>query len=156
MPFSKSISKIISTFFYVGYLPLMPGTFGSLAGLFLFYLIKDNIFIYALLTLFLIILGFLVSGRMEEITRKKDATCIVIDEVSGMLLGLLFLPYYNIEVVVIAFIFFRLLDTFKPFPCDRLQKLKGGVGVMFDDIAAAIYTNIILQVVLRLASFRAS
>ena len=133
----------------------MPGTFASIAAVFLFYFVKDNNFIYILLTLTLIALGFLLTGRAEKIFNKKDAGCIVIDEVSGMLLSLIFIPY-DIKLVIIAFILFRILDTLKPYPLDRLQNLTGSMGIMSDDIVAGLYTNIILQVVLRLVSFKAS
>lgn len=79
----------------------------------------------------------------------------MIDEVSGMLLSLIFLPY-DIKLVIIAFILFRILDTLKPYPLGRLQNLAGSIGIMSDDIVAGLYTNIILQVVLRLVSFKAS
>ena len=144
----------LSSFFYVGYLPLIPGTFGSFAGLVLFFLVKNNPGIYLISTLAVIILGYLVSGRAEEIAKIKDARFIVIDEVSGMLLSLIFLPYYNVAVICAGFLLFRLLDTFKPFPAGRFEKLKGSAGIMGDDLVAGIYTNIILQVVLRLASFK--
>lgn len=149
------IIKILSTFFYVGYLPLIPGTFGSIAGVFLFYCVKDNNFIHILLTLTVIILGFLISGRAEKVFNKKDSRCIVIDEVSGTLLALIFIPY-DIKLVILAFILFRILDTLKPYPAGRLENLPGSIGIMGDDIVAGLYTNIILQVVLRLISFRAS
>jgi len=151
----KIIIKTISTFFYIGYLPFIPGTFGSIAGILLFYLIKDSLPVYALFTLSLIILGFLVTGKAEKILNKKDAKCIVIDEVCGMLLSLIFIPY-NIKTVIIAFILFRILDSLKPYPAARLQNLKGSRGIMADDIVAGLYTNIILQIILRLASFRIS
>jgi phosphatidylglycerophosphatase A len=155
MSIRKAIIKIISTFFYIGYLPLIPGTFGSIAGVSLYYLLKDSISIYTIFSCILIILGFLVSGPAERILNKKDARCIVIDEVCGMLLSLIFLPY-DIKIVVLAFILFRILDALKPFPSDRLQRLKGGPGIMADDLVAGLYTNIILQIVLKLASFKAS
>ena len=145
----------LSSFFYVGYLPLIPGTFGSLAGLILFFLVKNNTILYIVSTIIVIILGYLVSGRAEEIAQKKDARFIVIDEASGMLLSLIFLPYYNVAVICAGFLLFRLLDTFKPFPAGRLEKLKGSSGIMGDDLVAGIYANIILQVVFRLASFKA-
>lgn len=151
----KFLVIFISSFFYVGFLPLIPGTFGSLAGLCLYYLIKDNLLSYLVSILILIILGLLLSGEAEKILNKKDARPIVIDEVSGMLLSLVFIPY-DFRLVIIAFFIFRLLDTLKPYPAYQLQRLKGGIGVMSDDIIAGIYTNIILQVVLRFASFRTS
>jgi len=149
------IIKILSTFFYIGYLPLMPGTFASIAAVFLFYCVKDNSFLYLLLTLTLIILGLLVAGRAEKIFKEKDAKCIVIDEVSGMLLSLIFIPY-DIKLLIAAFILFRILDTSKPYPSNRLEKLPGSMGIMSDDIVAGLYTNIILQAALRLVSFKIS
>jgi phosphatidylglycerophosphatase A len=151
----KAAVRILSTFFYVGCLPLIPGTFGSLAGLFLFILIQANATYCILLTFLIIGIGFLVCGKAEKMIQKKDAPCIVIDEVSGMLLSLLFLPY-DIKIVATAFILFRILDTFKPYPAGRLEKLKGGAGIMADDLIAGFYTNIILQIALRAISFRAS
>lgn len=155
MPVRNFIVKIISTFFYVGYLPLIPGTFGSIAGLFLFYLLYKTTFIYVISLLALILLGFLTCGEAEKIFQKKDARYIVIDEVIGMLLSLLFIPY-DIKLVIIAFFLFRLLDTLKPYPAGKLQEVRGSIGVVSDDIIAGLYTNIILQAVLRLASLRTS
>ncbi len=149
------IVRILSTFFYVGYLPLIPGTFGSLAGIALFYLVKDNPVNYIFWITVIMIAGFLVCGRAEEIMQKKDPRYVVIDEVSGMLLSLLFLPY-DIKIVIIAFILFRILDTLKPFPAGRLERFKGSLGVMGDDLIAGLYTNIILQVALKVISFKCS
>jgi len=151
----KSAVKILSTFFYVGYLPFIPGTFGSLIGILLFLLIGGNILNYAQLTFLIIAIGFLVSGSAEKLMQKKDPPYIVIDEVSGMLLSLLFLPY-DIKIAVVAFILFRVLDTLKPYPAGRLESFRGGRGIMADDLIAGFYTNIILQVALRAISFKAS
>ena len=151
----KSLIKVISTFFYTGYFPLIPGTAGSIAGLGIYFLIKNNVFVYCLTLAGLLILGFWASGRQEQLMQKKDPSCVVIDEVCGMLLSLIFLPY-NIKLVIIAFLIFRILDTLKPFPVGRLERMKGGPGIMLDDIAAGLYTNIILQVVVICTSFRAS
>ncbi|MFH0912712.1 MAG: phosphatidylglycerophosphatase A [Candidatus Omnitrophota bacterium] len=155
MKIRQLIIKALSTVFYIGYLPFIPGTFGSIVGMLLFYLLKGNIFLHLSLTLTLIILGFLVSGQAERIFNKKDARFIVIDETSGMLLALICIPY-DIRLVIMAFVLFRILDTFKPYPSGRLENLSGSVGIMSDDIIAGIYTNIILQVVLRFISLRAS
>lgn len=150
-----SAIKVLSTFLYIGYLPFIPGTFASIAAVFLFYLNRNNTFFHMLLTLVLLILGFLVGGEAERVFNKKDSPRIVIDEVSGMLLAFLLIPY-DIKLVVIGFILFRLLDTLKPYPVQRLQKLRGSLGIMIDDMVAALYTNIILQLLLRVNSFIAS
>ncbi|MDD3087577.1 MAG: phosphatidylglycerophosphatase A [Candidatus Omnitrophica bacterium] len=151
----KFLVRILSTFFYVGYLPLIPGTFASLAGILVYMLIQGYALNYVLVTLLITITGFLVSGPAEKAMQRKDPPYIVIDEVSGMLLSLLFLPY-DIRIIILAFILFRLLDTLKPYPAGSLEKLKAGAGIMADDLVAGIYTNIILQVSLRVISFKAS
>ncbi|MFA5096335.1 MAG: phosphatidylglycerophosphatase A [Candidatus Omnitrophota bacterium] len=151
----KSFVKLIATFFYVGYFPLIPGTAGSLAGLLVYFLVKDNILAYILTLAILMILGFLAGGKAAGLMQRKDPPCVVIDEVCGMLLGLLFLPY-SFKLVIIGFFVFRLLDTLKPYPAGRLEKLKGGPGIMMDDIAAGIYTNLILQAGVMLTFFKAS
>jgi phosphatidylglycerophosphatase A len=151
----RFITKLLSTFFYVGYLPLIPGTFGSLVGILLIYLIELYALNYVLLTIAVIAIGFLVCGRAEKAMAKNDPRFVVIDEVSGMLLSLVFIPY-DIKLVVLAFILFRVLDTLKPYPAGRLERLKGSVGIMSDDLIAGLYTNLILQVVLRVTSFKVS
>lgn len=149
---SAVLVKMLATFFYSGYFPLIPGTFASAVGVFCFYFIKDNPFIYTLALFIVTITGFLVAGRAEAIFKKKDDRRIVIDEIAGMLLALMFLPC-DIKIVVMGFSLFRLLDALKPYPLNQLQDWKGSFGVMSDDIAAGIYTNIILQAGVRLASF---
>ena len=142
------LTKVLATFFYAGFFPLVPGTFGSLVGLVLLFLIGNNFFIWVILAVILVILGFLVAGRAEIIFQQKDSRYIVIDEVAGIFLCMAFLPY-NAVLLVAGFFIFRLLDTLKPFPAGRLQNLKGSLGIMLDDLVAALYTNIILQIVLR-------
>lgn len=137
------------TFFYTGYFPVAPGTFGSLAGLGLYFLVKDNAQLYFLAFALVTAAGMLLSGEGERIFGRKDPNCVVIDEVSGMLLSFAFLPY-DVRIVVAGFILFRAFDALKPFPADRLQSLKGSAGIMSDDIMAALYTNFLLQVVVRL------
>lgn len=151
----KFLIRTSSTFFYIGYLPLVPGTFGSLAGIFLFWLIRANPALHLIVLSALVIIGFAVAKDAEQLLGEKDSSRIVIDEVCGMLIALLFLPL-EIRVVVTAFLLFRILDAFKAQPASELEKLPNGIGVMADDIVAGIYTNIILQVVLRVASLKLS
>lgn len=151
----KFLTRLISTFFYTGYFPLIPGTAGSLAGLLVYFLVKNNPSVYIFTLAALLVLGFLASSRSEELIGRKDPSCVVIDEVCGMLLGLLFVPY-DVKLVIIAFFMFRLMDTLKPYPVGRLERLKGGLGIMMDDIAAGLYTNIILQAIIIFTSFKAS
>lgn len=153
MKFKKTgdfLIKAISTVFFIGYLPLIPGTFGSLAGIGFFYLLKGatvvNYFLFILVT---IVLGLITSGWTEKLLNKKDPGCIVIDEVAGMLIALSFIAY-DFKLIFLAFLIFRILDTLKPFPAGRLQHWRGSVGVLADDLIAGIYTNIVLQVIIKL------
>ena len=145
--------KAASTVFFIGYLPLVPGTFGSIFGVGLFYLLRgSNPATYFLFIFGIIALGLMTSGRTEKLLNKKDPGCIVIDEVAGMLIALSFMPY-NFKVIFLGFLIFRILDTLKPYPAGRLQNRHGAVGVIGDDLVAGIYTNIVLLLILRLAMF---
>jgi len=155
MQIRRLVIKTIGTFFCAGYFPLVPGTFASCVALALLYIISGNVFIYFLITSVLLILGFLTSGSAEKIFNQKDARYIVIDEAAGMFLSLILLPF-DIKLLFIAFILFRILDALKPYPAGQFQNLKGSLGIMSDDLVAAFYTNIILQIVIRLASFKTS
>jgi len=155
MSLRDKLITLITTFFGAGFLPFVPGTFGSLAGVIVYFLVKHNAFFYAAITIILLIAGLTFSQESERIFNKKDARFIVIDEVVGILISLAFLPY-SPKLVILGFFLFRLLDTLKPYPAHRIQNLHGSIGIMGDDIIAAIYTNIILQSVLRLLVLIAS
>jgi len=142
--------KATSTVFFIGYLPLVPGTFGSIFGVGLFYLFKGTTWVTYFLFIFgIIVLGLITSGRTEKLLNKKDPRCIVIDEVAGMLIALSFMPY-DLKIIFLAFLIFRILDTLKPYPAVRLQNRHGAIGVVGDDLIAGIYTNIVLQIILKL------
>ena len=147
--------KTISSFFYVGYLPLAPGTFASMAALGIIWLLKGKPILYLLFTTLITILGFALSRQAELVFRKKDDEKIVLDEIAGMSLSLLFLPV-NTVTLFLAFILFRGFDAFKIYPADKLQHLSGSKGVMLDDIVAGIYTNLALQFVLSFFSCKIS
>jgi phosphatidylglycerophosphatase A len=146
MAVSKIIVKLISTVFGIGYIPRIPGTAASLAAVLVFLFVRDEraVLIIALVST---VLGFVAAGKAERLFHKKDASCIVIDEFAGMLLSLLFIPA-ELKFVIPAFVLFRVMDILKPFPAYRLQSLNGSLGIMLDDIVAAVYTNSILRVCL--------
>ena len=140
------LCKMIASVFYIGYLPVAPGTLGSLAAVLLYYFICRNTIMMSAVILVIIILGFVTSGRMEKIFGEKDPGEIVIDEFSGMLISLYRMPP-TMGYVVAGFLLFRFFDIVKPRPIKNLEKLKGSLGIMSDDIMAGIYANMILQVV---------
>lgn len=147
--------KTAMSFFGTGYLPFMPGTFASAAGLILYYFLKDSLYLYIAIVLVLLILGLSLGSAAEKVFRRKDPPQVVIDEVAGILISLAFLPV-SAWLVFMGFVLFRILDTLKPFPAGRLQEWHGGIGIMVDDIVAGVYANIILQIVARLASCKIS
>ena len=141
--------NLITSFFYLGHSPFMPGTMGSLGGLIVYFLVRNNDILYAFAILFLFTLGVLFAGEAEKVYKRKDPAMIVIDEACGMLLALFFVPF-NLYSVILGFFIFRVLDILKPPPARRMERLTGSLGIMFDDIIAALYTNVILQIIFRL------
>jgi phosphatidylglycerophosphatase A len=139
----KLFSHLIATAFGVGYLPKCPGTWGSLLGLGIALLMGTPVLIAA--TLVLIFLGVWASHATALQLQKKDPSEVVIDEVVGMMLALLFLPKTWL-FIILAFGLFRLFDIKKPSFIGRAEKLPGGWGIMMDDVLAGIVTNLILQV----------
>ncbi len=139
----------------VGFLPLVPGTFGSAAVIAVFLLVRHSPAAFALCLAAVTALGLLLGTQAETIFKRKDPKYVVIDEVAGMLISLAALPFYSPAVIAAAFILFRCLDTLKIYPAEAVQDRHGSVGIMGDDIIAGLYTNLVLQLVLRLMVSRA-
>jgi phosphatidylglycerophosphatase A len=130
----------------VGYLPLAPGTFGSLVGVGMFLLLPPIAVPIAILAVTFV--GIWAGTRTEELAGRKDPGKIVVDEVAGQLIALFPLVFvkWSMITVMVSFILFRFFDIVKPYPANRLQELKGGAGVMFDDLVAGAYAAIIVGV----------
>lgn len=143
----NNFAKIIASMFYVGKLPIAPGTWGSLAAFVIWLLIIPHISSYTLIVLILVLFGFgvIISSHLENTIDEKDPSIIVIDEWVGQWIALLFLPK-SIIWGTIAFLLFRLFDIWKPFPANKLDKLNGGWGIMLDDVMAGIYSLLIVQI----------
>ncbi len=141
------IYKGIATFFGIGYIGKGSGTVASIAFCLLLYVIvSSNLFTQTGLVVFTLIsfvAGVFVSSKLETIW-GEDSKMIVIDEVLGMAVTMLFLPV-NIITLSLGLLLFRYFDIFKPLFIRRTEKLKAGWGVMVDDLVAGIYSNIILQ-----------
>ena len=145
----ERISALLATVLYTGKLTKAPGTLVSAIGAVIFYL-----FIPGEGTILLIICGILTvigiwSAAISEKKFGHDASCITIDELTGMLACFLFISTKNTLVLVISgFIIFRIFDIFKPWPINKTQNLAGGWGVMADDLSAALVTNVLLRILL--------
>ena len=141
--------KLIASVFYIGYIPIASGSVGSLVALVLYFFIKDSPLAMAIAIGVCLVLGLLTAGRAERLFGGKDASEIIIDEFTGMLISLFLLPV-TMGYIVSAFLLFRFFDIVKPWPINRLEKLSGGWGVMLDDLMAGVYANLILQLIHRI------
>ena len=131
---------IFSIWFGAGLFPFAPGTFGTLAAFPLVLALENLGPTYRFIILAtVIVLGITASTKAQNVLGRDDPPEIVIDEVAGFLLALIFLPYSWVTVGL-GFILFRLFDILKPFPIRSLEKIKGGTGIMADDLAAGVYT----------------
>lgn len=132
----------------VGYLPLAPGTFGSLVGVGIFLLLPPIAIPVTILAV--TFAGIWAGSRTEELSGRKDPGKIVVDEVAGQLIALVPLLFlkWSMLTVMVSFILFRFFDIVKPYPANRLQELKGGAGVMFDDLVAGVYAAIVVGVLI--------
>ena len=149
-----TVDKQIVTFFGVGYTPIAPGTAGALVGGILFYLLGLALINYGLdfytiqiILILIIIAVILISvrsiGKLEN-TWEHDAQQIVIDEVVGVWIAMLFIPI-NWFYFLIAFILFRIFDIAKPLFIRKIDRLKSSWSIMLDDVVAGIYANLVLQ-----------
>ncbi len=143
--------RLIATFFYIGYSPFAPGSAASLIGVLIFLGLHQRPLWYILCLAGITLLGFLFSGQMEKECRRKDPSCVVIDEVAGCLIAFYNLPATG-PVLLTAYFLFRAFDMFKVFPVYLCERWPGSLGIMMDDVGAGLYTNITMQIALYWAS----
>ena len=143
------VALALATSLGVGYVPFAPGTFGSLAGLLLWWLLPPSLTIQLTVIVGLFVLGSWSAGVAERHFASTDPGPVVVDEVMGMLITLFLNPSGWVSVSL-GFLLFRAFDVVKPYPANRFENLHGGVGVMADDAMAAVYANIALRAILAL------
>ncbi|HEY0461183.1 MAG TPA: phosphatidylglycerophosphatase A [Pyrinomonadaceae bacterium] len=162
------------TTFGVGYLPLAPGTWGSMVGVAIYLGLRvfeisaridtaaygrtieqTNGWIYAgnaAALLLFCLLGIWASSRATKLFKRKDPSQVVVDEVMGQLIVFLFVPFEISWTLIFAgFLLFRLFDIWKPYPIDSLENLPAGIGICADDILAGVYGGVCLSVLYALA-----
>lgn len=134
-----SFARIVATWFGAGLVPKAPGTAGSLAAIPLYLLLLrfGGPLAHLIATLVVTVVGIWAAGRVEVETGTKDPQIVVVDEVAGMLIALLPGPP-SFATIAVAFVAFRVFDSTKPWPVSRLERLPGGMGIMFDDVGAGI------------------
>jgi phosphatidylglycerophosphatase A len=139
--------RFIASGGFSGYSPIVPGTAGSLVGLALYAIpAMQNPITLSIISIIVFFIGVATASEMEK-RHGPDPSVVVIDEIVGMWLSLLFLPV-NVSVSIVAFVLFRILDTIKPPPIRKLELVPGGWGIMLDDVGAAVYTNLIVRLLL--------
>ena len=139
----KSLSYLISTFFYLGKLPKAPGTWGSLGALLVWSFIPESLFFRFILLSLTLIIGFIACENTLKESDDPDPSFIVIDEVIGLWITLLFVPK-TIFLFILGFLLFRLFDILKPSFIYSVQFLKGSWGIMLDDILAGVLSLLVL------------
>jgi phosphatidylglycerophosphatase A len=136
--------KYIATLGFIGYIPFAPGTAGTAAGFLLVLLLNPDDVSLPIVAVLVFFLGMLTSHQAEK-QLGKDSSHIVIDELCGYLISVLFIPS-SIGYFIAAFILFRIFDIVKPPPIRKIEKVvPGGAGIMLDDVLAGLYANVCLQ-----------
>lgn len=128
-------------------MPMAPGTFGSLVGLPVAYAISKLSWSWAIAAVIVLtVIAVWSAGDAARQLGAKDPGCIVIDEIAGMTVALLGMPF-NMITVALGFVLFRAFDIVKPPPVRQLDRnIGGGWGIVLDDIAAGIMANIVLRI----------
>ncbi len=137
-----------ATGFGAGYSPIAPGTLGTLLAIPIYFFLSEISFpLYQLTLLAFFFLSCWISGQAQQYFGKTDDQRIVIDEMMGFFITMLWVtktPFF----ILVGFILFRFFDILKPFPIRRLEKVRGGFGVVLDDVMAGIFANVILRFIM--------
>ena len=146
--FYGKIALILATWFGVGLAPVISGTFGTLAAVPLILLLNYFGEWYGVIALVVVtVVAIWASDRTQGLLGKTDPSEVVIDEVAGFLVTMLLLPASLVNVGL-GFILFRFFDIVKPWPVRQSERLKGGVGIVVDDLLAGVYAHLCLRGVL--------
>lgn len=141
----KQLYKNIATLGFIGYLPIAPGTFGTIAAALFYGILRPSLPVSSGILLAVIIIGTIAAAQAEKLLGEKDSSHIVIDEFAGYAVSIIFLPSTT-AFYAAAFFLFRFFDILKPPPIREIERtLPGGMGVVADDLMAGVYTNLVLQ-----------
>ena len=143
----RRLALLIATCGYVGFAPVAPGTFGSAAGVALVYLVRAlNAGRWAEPTLIVALFaaGVWAASSTEEQLQRTDPGPVVVDEVVGMLITVMWIPVTPLGALA-GFLIFRVLDVVKPWPSRQLESLHGGLGIMADDVMAGVYGHLLMR-----------
>ena len=136
--------RIAATFFYLGKLPIAPGTWGSMGALILWLFLPVTTSVHLPVILVLFVLGVYSSHKVAKYMQVHDPSEVVIDEAVGMGISLFMLPH-SYGLYLLAFIVFRIFDILKPSLIYQVQNLPDGWGIMLDDVLAGLFTLAIVS-----------
>ncbi len=142
----RYLTGAIATSFGIGFIPVVPATWASAAAVAIAWLL-GGVSLYWVIGLSLA--GLWACKASRSIFGSADPKQFVMDETCGMLLSLMWLPL-DLKYYCAAFVLFRVLDIVKPWPISKIQQSKHATSIMWDDLAAGIATNLILQVAVQL------
>ncbi|MFO7751624.1 MAG: phosphatidylglycerophosphatase A [Desulfobacteraceae bacterium] len=147
MGFFEKFILFLATGAGSGRIPFAPGTFGTIAGIpvvFLLYLVPSSMQVFSILVV--ILFAMWTSDRAEALIGEKDPGCIVIDEIAGLTVAMAGISL-SVCSVASGFLIFRLFDIIKPFPVSFFEKkFHGGAGIVLDDVVAGLYSIIVLRI----------
>ncbi len=152
----KNLTNLFVSIFFIGYIKIVPGTWGSLAALFIMYFLFNILSISLIILVIIFIILFFLSNSLinyfSSFTDSEDSQHIVIDELLGVFFIFLFYDlikiYNDFITCILIFVIFRIFDISKIFPASYFdKKVKNGYGVMLDDIIAGLYTVLTLIVI---------
>ena len=147
-PLGDRLVKLTATFFGIGLSGWAPGTMGSVAGVLIAWFAGPAA---PALLLFFIALGFIIAKPATRVLNSGDPSSFVLDEVCGMMLALTLVPK-DIYLFGAGFILFRFFDILKPWPISLIQKSKRPAAILWDDLAAGLFANVLIQLYLILKS----
>jgi phosphatidylglycerophosphatase A len=144
----NALARLLATGLGSGYSPLAPGTAGSAVGLLLFWpLARLPPGAQVAATVLVLLAGVAAASHVARSLGLEDPGVVVIDEVVGMWVTLLFLPLTPLTAAF-GFLAFRAMDVLKPYPARQLEHLHGGWGIMADDLMAGVYANLLVRIAL--------
>ncbi len=141
-----SLLKNIATLGFIGYMPVAPGTWGTAAAFIFVMFVPLSQTALLVLMAAGILIGTVAADTAERVIGEVDSGHIIIDECVGFLVSVMFIPH-TYGYLAAAFLLFRIFDILKPFPIRWVEKaVKGGAGIIADDILAGVFTNVVLQI----------
>ncbi len=149
--FNGKAALILATWFGSGLMPRASGTFGTLAAIPLILIGRLGTGWSAVALVVVMLTALWASQRTQELLGREDPSEVVIDEAAGFFVTMFLVPL-TWQSVALGFILFRFFDVVKPWPARQAERLKGGLGIVMDDLLAGVYAHLFLRGILWVVS----